>query len=73
MTQIDALLARLEADKYGRCVECEQAIAEPRLRAMPLALRCQACEERREQRHENGRRLERRDLAFSFFPSEVGS
>jgi DnaK suppressor protein len=72
MTQIDALLARLEADKYGRCVGCEQAIAEPRLRAMPLALRCQACEERREQRHENGRRLERRELPFGFFPSEVG-
>lgn len=71
MTQIDALLARLEADKYGCCVECERAIAEPRLRAMPLALRCQACEERREQRHESGQRIERRGLTFVFFPSEV--
>jgi DnaK suppressor protein len=47
VTRIDASLARIEIGKYGRCVECEGAISARRLRAVPFALRCQACERRR--------------------------
>lgn len=48
LTQIDAAIARLDVGKYGRCVECEGTIAAQRLRALPFAVRCRACEERRE-------------------------
>ena len=48
LTQIDRALARLEAGRYGTCVRCDGIIAEQRLQALPFAMRCQACEERRE-------------------------
>jgi DnaK suppressor protein len=51
LTRIVHALARLDAGQYGRCLECAQEIAERRLRAMPFAVRCHACEARREQRH----------------------
>lgn len=42
-------LARLESGEYGQCVDCSGEIAEGRLRAVPFAVRCTACEEAREQ------------------------
>jgi len=48
LTRIDAALVRLDAGQYGFCVECEREIPECRLRALPFAVRCQACEERQE-------------------------
>jgi DnaK suppressor protein len=60
VTRIDAALVRLEAGTYGSCVECTKAISEPRLRALPFAARCQACEERREEEHGQARRVEQR-------------
>jgi len=48
MARIDAALGRLDDGRYGSCVECEGEIAERRLRALPFAVRCQACEQRRE-------------------------
>jgi DnaK suppressor protein len=42
-------LARLELGEYGNCLECRGEIAEGRLRAVPFAVRCTACEEAREQ------------------------
>jgi DnaK suppressor protein len=45
LTRLDEALVRLEAGKYGSCVECEGEISERRLRALPFAVRCQACEE----------------------------
>ena len=49
LARIDAALVRLDAGKYGFCFECEDAIAARRLRALPFAVRCQSCEEAREQ------------------------
>jgi DnaK suppressor protein len=46
--RLDAALARLAEGVYGRCFECGQDIAEPRLRALPFAVRCKDCEEGRE-------------------------
>ena len=40
----DALL-RLEAGTYGLCFECGEQIGQPRLRALPFAVRCKDCEE----------------------------
>jgi DnaK suppressor protein len=46
--QLDAALERLDAGKYGNCVACDRPIASERLRALPFAVRCQPCAERRE-------------------------
>jgi DnaK suppressor protein len=55
--RIDAALARLDAGGYGLCVECEHEIATRRLRALPFAVRCQVCEEGREESQGEARRL----------------
>ena len=47
LTQIDAAIGRLDAGKYGDCFECDGPIAERRLRALPFAVRCRDCEEKR--------------------------
>ena len=43
-----AALARLDAGEYGSCLDCGSAIPAARLQAQPFALRCIACQERRE-------------------------
>jgi DnaK suppressor protein len=57
LVRIDAALNRLETGAYGRCAECDRDIAVPRLRALPFAVRCQACEVEHEQASQDGRRL----------------
>ncbi|MCC7186212.1 MAG: TraR/DksA C4-type zinc finger protein [Acidobacteria bacterium] len=51
LASIEHALRRLEAGTYGVCGDCEDDIAEARLRAIPFAVRCQSCQ----QRHENRR------------------
>jgi DnaK suppressor protein len=51
LSRIDDALGRLEFGTYGVCFECALDISEERLQAMPFALRCDACDERREQAH----------------------
>jgi DnaK suppressor protein len=53
LTRIDRALARLDAGEYGRCSDCDGDIAEQRLRALPFAIRCRSCEQKRE--HDQGR------------------
>jgi RNA polymerase-binding transcription factor len=72
LARIDEALARLEANKYGSCFECQTEISEQRLRALPFAVRCQACEGKREQEQGRARRLAGRSAGFSLF-SNVGS
>ena len=48
--QIDAAVRLLIEGRYGRCIECGMAIRAARLRALPFALRCLACQERFEHR-----------------------
>lgn len=48
--RIEEALDRLDAGQYGRCRECGDAIADARLRALPFAVRCVACERRCEGR-----------------------
>src|SRR5262245_21240788 len=48
LNKINDALARLENGTYGYCFDCGEQIAEERLRAMPIAVRCKDCEEHRE-------------------------
>lgn len=73
LTRIDEALVRLDACEYGSCFECESEISERRLRALPFAVCCQACEERREQEHGRARQLAQRRGGFSLFPDVVSS
>src|SRR5256885_12710567 len=61
LNKVNDALARLEPGDYGYCFECGEEIAEKRLRALPFAVRCKDCEERREnieqrERQANARR-----------------
>jgi DnaK suppressor protein len=69
LARVDEALVRLDAGKYGSCVECDGEISERRLRALPVAVRCQACEQRREQ--EQGRT--RRRSSHSLFTDMISS
>lgn len=48
LVKINNALTRLEYGNYGNCDECGKDIAEKRLRALPFAARCRACEEAKE-------------------------
>lgn len=43
--QLDEALRRLDEGKYGICEDCEEPISPGRLRALPFARRCIACQE----------------------------
>ncbi len=43
--QIDAALKRMDEATYGRCANCGQTIAAPRLEAVPWARFCIDCQE----------------------------
>jgi DnaK suppressor protein len=65
--RIDEALVRLDAGNYGSCLDCAGDIAERRLRALPFAVRCQACEEKREQEDGRSRTLGRKRQSPSLF------
>ena len=71
LARIDEALARLDAGQYGLCFDCAGEIAERRLRALPFAVRCQACEERRERDHGRSRHSQRR-VGLSLFSDATG-
>ncbi len=48
LASIELALKRLELGTYGVCAECDEDIAERRLRAIPFAVRCQSCQHRHE-------------------------
>ncbi len=43
--QLDEALRRLDEGTYGICEDCETPISPGRLRALPFARRCVACQE----------------------------
>lgn len=69
---IDAALARLEAGEYGYCSECRSEIAERRLRALPFAARCTACEDQRERGEARARRLAESGRGAATLLSDLG-
>jgi len=48
LEEIEAALARLESGRFGICEGCRTNISVVRLRAMPTARLCLACQARRE-------------------------
>jgi len=69
LKKIDAAIMRLEQGSYGRCQECDQEIAAPRLRALPFAVLCRDCQEQAEDRV----RYEREAKAFARLQKELAS
>jgi DnaK suppressor protein len=66
LARIDAALTRLDAGLYGDCFDCGDEISDRRLRALPFAVRCTACEEKREQQT-RARRLAESQAHLSLF------
>jgi RNA polymerase-binding transcription factor len=48
LRDIENALARLSRDGFGICADCGEPIGLPRLKANPAAVRCHACQSRRE-------------------------
>jgi DnaK suppressor protein len=46
--QLDEALQRLDEGTYGICMDCGSPIGEERLKALPFARRCVACQEKAE-------------------------
>ncbi|MDA1349750.1 MAG: TraR/DksA C4-type zinc finger protein [Chloroflexi bacterium] len=67
LNKINKALGRLEEDTYGNCFECGEEIAEPRLRALPFALRCKDCEEARETAELRARVMAKRSGSSALF------
>jgi len=44
--EIDLALDRLRCGRYGRCVDCGQAVGRDRLEVLPSAARCMSCQHR---------------------------
>jgi DnaK suppressor protein len=67
LERVDEAVRHFDEGTYGSCVDCGEAIASARLRAMPFAVRCRDCEETREDsRHRQRVQLRR-------VPSGLGS
>ena len=54
VNRLAAAIERLDDGEYGTCVECGEAIAPARLRAMPEVKTCVRCQDRLERQ---GRQL----------------
>jgi DnaK suppressor protein len=72
LARIDEAIVRLDAHRYRSCSECDGEISERRLLALPFAVRCQACEERREKEQGSERRLAQQRGGLSLFREVVG-
>jgi DnaK suppressor protein len=72
LIRVDEALLRLDAGEYGSCSECAGEISERRLRALPFAVRCQACEEKREQALAHTRHTIQLHGDFSLVPEMTG-
>ena len=57
LRRIDEALARIARGDYGVCAECSADIPTNRLAALPFAVRCRDCEELREVRIRQARRV----------------
>ena len=71
LVRVEEALARLDSGQYGTCFACGEDIAEPRLRALPFAVRCRACEEKRERT--NGRARVQSVASLMLFADTISS
>jgi DnaK suppressor protein len=56
LVRIDEALIAFDDGRYGLCESCGAEISDARLSAMPFALRCTHCEERKEEVEQRERR-----------------
>lgn len=47
---IDSALLRMAENRYGKCVKCSKDIFEDRLKTLPYAIKCVACQNKDEKR-----------------------
>lgn len=73
ITRVDQALVRLDAGQYGLCTECGDEISVQRLNALPFAVRCQSCEQTREQAQNHIRRRAQQQGNFWLFSDRAGS
>ena len=50
LEEINAALSRIEVGTFGRCEECSEPIAKPRLQALPYTRHCIQCARKLESR-----------------------
>jgi DnaK suppressor protein len=50
LEQVEGALVRFEAGTYGLCEQCGKEIDPARLKALPYAILCLSCQQRRESR-----------------------
>lgn len=67
LERVNEAVRHLDEGTYGHCVDCGEAIASSRLRALPFAVRCRDCEETREDEHHRER------VQLQRVPSGLGS
>jgi DnaK suppressor protein len=72
LQRVREALMRLDAGEYGYCAECGGEIAEQRLRALPFAVRCRACEESHEQQAAREKRFASPQGFSLIFTGSVG-
>jgi DnaK suppressor protein len=65
LSHINAAIARLNEGDYGLCHDCTEEIPENRLRALPFAVRCRACQESEERVQMRDRRGDQRRMPFA--------
>ena len=73
LARVDHALGRLDIGQYGLCTECGDEISVPRLNALPFAVRCQSCEQTREQAQNHIRRRAQQQGNFWLFSDRAGS
>ena len=49
LQQVIAALKRVESDRYGQCLICDEPIALPRLQAQPYTANCISCQSQQEE------------------------
>jgi DnaK suppressor protein len=73
IARVNHALGRLDAGQYGLCTECGDEISVQRLNALPFAVRCQSCEQTREQAQNHIRRRAQQQGNFWLFSDRAGS
>lgn len=70
LEKIDHALKKLEEGTYGICEDCGNEISEQRLKALPFAVHCVECKQRREELEEIEKERERFGVTPSSEPGE---
>ncbi len=73
LDRVREALARLDQGDYGYCAECAGEISAQRLRALPFAVRCMACEALHERGAAEERRLASAPVFRTVFTDQFGS